>query len=111
METTFLNPELIDVLNIEDFASKKEYGKERGMQPIGRLTGFLITIPSFLGLVASPSEAQARVVDKLWNKINAKVSTKTKKEDEEETVAFDLKSKPRVLLFDAPLLKRCKKTM
>jgi SAM-dependent MidA family methyltransferase len=84
-----LNHELVDALNIEDFSTKKEYGRERG-------------------LVVSPSEAQARVIDKLWQKINAKMSSKAKKDDDEESLIFDLKSKPRILLFEAPLLKRCK---
>jgi hypothetical protein len=30
MDVKFLNPELVEVLNVDDFASKKEYGKERG---------------------------------------------------------------------------------
>jgi hypothetical protein len=62
---------------------------------------------TLLGLIASPSEAQARVVDKLWQKINAKVASKAKRDDDEEIINFDLKSKPRVLIYDAPLLKRC----
>lgn len=89
MEIKFLNAELIDVLNIEDFASRKEYGRERGLMP-------------------SPTEAQTRLVDKISQKINARAPSRAAKEDDEESLIFDLKSKPRVHLFDAPILKRCK---
>jgi hypothetical protein len=60
------------------------------------------------GLNPSPTEAQTRTVDKLAQKINTKTSSKAKKEDEEEALVFDLKSKPRVILFEAAVLKRCK---
>jgi hypothetical protein len=52
------------------------------------------------------SEAQIKDVDKLNQRLNAKAS-KSKKDDDEETLAeFDLKSTPRAILHQAPLLKR-----
>jgi hypothetical protein len=67
----------------------------------------------------NPTGAQIKDIDKLYQKLNAKVSSKAAKKlaaanDEEEgntDLTFDLKSKPRVILFEAPVLKRSMSSM
>mmetsp|Transcript_1547 Transcript_1547/g.2560 ORF Transcript_1547/g.2560 Transcript_1547/m.2560 type:complete len:746 (+) Transcript_1547:107-2344(+) len=79
---------LIDTLGIEDFAARKEYGRERGLSP-------------------TPTEAQSRAVDKLNQKLQVKVKTpKNKGADVEEEIQFDLKSKKRVILFEGKVIKK-----
>lgn len=93
-ETDRINPELIETLGIDDYPKRREYGRERGLNP-------------------NPTAAQIKEIDKLHQKLNAKVSSKAKKqlqsgEEEEEALNFDIKSKTRVISYEAPLLKRSK---
>ncbi len=68
----------------------------------------------------TPTGAQIKDIEKLYQKLNAKVSSKAAKklaaanDDDEvnpDSVTFDLKSKPRVILFEAPVLKRSLSSM
>lgn len=102
-----LSGELAEVLGIEDFPSKRAFGRGRG------ISNFCIRYLDFvnfpLGSNPSPTEAQTREVSKLNDRISVtKGATKVKKEDEEEAVEFNLLSKPRVILHESPLSKRSK---
>eukprot|EP01039_Chlorochromonas_danica_P002216 gene2216-2420_t len=90
MANISLSPELTNALGIEDFTLKKENDRNRGTTPI-------------------LSEAQINAVDKLNQQLNAKVSSKMKRnnDDDEEVLAnFDLRSAPRAILHQGPLMKR-----
>lgn len=67
------------------------------------------TLFIILGTTPILSEAQINAVDKLNQQLNAKVSSKMKRnnDDDEEVLAnFDLRSAPRAILHQGPLMKR-----
>eukprot|EP01038_Epipyxis_sp_PR26KG_P015317 gene15317-20642_t len=83
-----------DAIGLDDLLLRREFGRERGLNP-------------------TPTEAQKAALDKLSQKLAAKSpQPKQKKiaeqvlDDEEVLVSFDLKSKTRIILFDGRVLKR-----
>lgn len=83
--------EEFEVLGIDDYPKRKDYGRERGPNP-------------------SPSTSQIKDIEKLNSKLKDK-SSRSKKDlsnngEEEENLTFDIRSKPRVILFEGPLYKK-----
>mmetsp|Transcript_29609 Transcript_29609/g.65638 ORF Transcript_29609/g.65638 Transcript_29609/m.65638 type:complete len:702 (-) Transcript_29609:18-2123(-) len=88
MDPVRFPPSLLDHLGIEDFLARREFGRERGLNP-------------------TPTEAQNRAVDKLHQKLQVKLKSSFKKANEhEEEIQFDLKAHKRVILFEGKVMKK-----
>lgn len=83
--------EEFEILGIDDYPKKIDFGRERGPTP-------------------SPSTSQVRDIEKLNSKMKDKTSRSKKDSsnngEEEENLSFDIRSKPRVVLYEGPLYKK-----
>lgn len=85
MDAPEFSPALIDVLGIEDFTKSREFGRERGLNPV-------------------LSEMSKKNLEELTQRLNYNGAVKPKKgtgpteDDEDIAVTFDIKSEPRVVL-------------
>ena len=82
MDTVEFFPALIDALGVTDFTKSREFGRERGYNPV-------------------LSEMNKKSWEELMQRLNYS-ATKPKKggnaDDDEDAVTFDIKSAPRVIL-------------
>lgn len=78
--------EFVETICTEKSKLKKEYGKERGLNPV-------------------PSEAQQRAIEKLAVKITYR-EPKSAEVNEDSNETFDILSKPRVILYEGKVFKK-----
>eukprot|EP01032_Pedospumella_encystans_P028004 gene28004-31630_t len=91
MDPGRLRPELIEAVCIDDFTLRKEFGRERGLNP-------------------TPTEAQKQALNKLNQQLQVKLKASKSKKDVREAlepeVQFDLMSRTRVIIWRSNVLKK-----
>ena len=99
-----------DVLGIEDNVLRRDFGRERGMTYCKNIFVFDFNYCLFFlaGHNPTTTEAQNKAIDKLASKLSsAKPQIFSKQNvDDEDTTNFDIRSKKRVILFEAKVVKK-----
>lgn len=100
-----------EVIGIEDNISRRDFGRERGVLYFWCNDSTFALIKTYIfhgGHNPIPTEAQNKAIDKLAAKLSTARSFIRASVDEEESVNFDIKSKKRVILFEAKVIKKSK---